>query len=142
MSAELKKTYSLSNSSIARQFELSYTTLMRWKRRLCAGLPAIESLLGEGINVNVTLLFSGRRYARVVEAYLRADVLPQTVLDALPDEQRLRLPMRYCISRRICAPMNATGYLPIAGYRSSWRYRKPSSRYRPYYAFAIAWIYQ
>ncbi len=33
------------------------------------GLPAIESLIAEGINVNVTLLFSVARYARVIDAY-------------------------------------------------------------------------
>jgi transaldolase/glucose-6-phosphate isomerase len=37
-----------------------------------AGLSAIESLLGQGINVNVTLLFTAERYAQVAEAYLRA----------------------------------------------------------------------
>jgi len=37
-----------------------------------AGLPAIETLLSEGINVNVTLLFARETYARVAEAYLRA----------------------------------------------------------------------
>ena len=42
MITELKKTYCLSNSSLARQFGLSYTTLMRWKRRLAMGQPAIE----------------------------------------------------------------------------------------------------
>ncbi|MCL4798737.1 MAG: transketolase [Burkholderiales bacterium] len=36
------------------------------------GLPAIETLLAEGINVNVTLLFSVARYEAVAEAYLRA----------------------------------------------------------------------
>ncbi len=36
-----------------------------------AGLPAIETLLGEGINVNVTLLFSRQVHARVVETFLR-----------------------------------------------------------------------
>lgn len=35
------------------------------------GLPAIEQLIGEGINVNVTLLFSLDAYERVAEAYLR-----------------------------------------------------------------------
>jgi transaldolase len=35
-----------------------------------AGLPAIATLIGEGINVNVTLLFSVARYERVVHAYL------------------------------------------------------------------------
>ncbi len=36
------------------------------------GLTAIETLLAEGINVNVTLLFSVDVYAQVGEAYLRA----------------------------------------------------------------------
>ncbi len=35
-----------------------------------AGLPAIRQLLGEGINVNITLLFSQQVYEQVVEAYL------------------------------------------------------------------------
>lgn len=35
-----------------------------------AGLPAIRQLIGEGINVNVTLLFGLPRYEEVVEAYL------------------------------------------------------------------------
>ncbi len=34
------------------------------------GLPAIERLIGEGINVNVTLLFGLPRYRRVAEAYI------------------------------------------------------------------------
>lgn len=37
-----------------------------------AGVPAIEQLLFEGINVNITLLFSVARYEAVAEAYLRA----------------------------------------------------------------------
>jgi transaldolase/glucose-6-phosphate isomerase len=35
-----------------------------------AGLPAIRQLVGEGINVNITLLFSQQVYEEVVEAYL------------------------------------------------------------------------
>lgn len=35
------------------------------------GLPAIHQLTGEGINVNITLLFSQKVYEDVVEAYLR-----------------------------------------------------------------------
>ena len=34
------------------------------------GLPAIRQLIGEGINVNITLLFSQQVYADVAEAYL------------------------------------------------------------------------
>ncbi len=35
------------------------------------GLPAIEQLISEGVNINVTLLFSTKRYEEVAEAYLR-----------------------------------------------------------------------
>jgi transaldolase / glucose-6-phosphate isomerase len=35
-----------------------------------AGLPAIQQLLGEGININITLLFARAVYCKVVEAYL------------------------------------------------------------------------
>ncbi|MGO4711215.1 bifunctional transaldolase/phosoglucose isomerase [Bradyrhizobium sp. 2TAF24] len=34
------------------------------------GLPAIEALIGQGINVNVTLLFSQQLYASVLDAYI------------------------------------------------------------------------
>jgi transaldolase len=36
-----------------------------------AGVPAIEELTARGVNVNVTLLFSVKRYGEVIEAYLR-----------------------------------------------------------------------
>ncbi|HML13290.1 MAG TPA: bifunctional transaldolase/phosoglucose isomerase [Xanthobacteraceae bacterium] len=35
-----------------------------------AGLPAIRQLIGEGLNINITLLFSREVYAEVAEAYL------------------------------------------------------------------------
>jgi transaldolase/glucose-6-phosphate isomerase len=35
-----------------------------------AGLPAIRTLLGKGLNINITLLFSVQVYEQVVEAYL------------------------------------------------------------------------
>jgi transaldolase len=35
------------------------------------GIPAIEQLISEGININVTLMFSMEHYIRVAEAYLR-----------------------------------------------------------------------
>ena len=37
----------------------------------CEGLPAIEQLIAEGINVNITLMFSVSQYEEVAEAYLR-----------------------------------------------------------------------
>lgn len=35
-----------------------------------AGIPAVETLIGEGMNVNVTLIFSLAHYERVAQAYL------------------------------------------------------------------------
>jgi transaldolase len=35
------------------------------------GIPAIEQLIAEGINVNITLIFSQRQYEAVAQAYLR-----------------------------------------------------------------------
>ncbi|NBU22955.1 MAG: transaldolase [Actinobacteria bacterium] len=35
-----------------------------------AGLPAITEVIGQGISVNVTLIFSTERYAEVIDAYL------------------------------------------------------------------------
>src|SRR5262249_14041474 len=35
------------------------------------GVPAFEQLIGEGININVTLLFSQEVYQQVAEAYVR-----------------------------------------------------------------------
>jgi transaldolase len=37
----------------------------------CEGLPAIEQLISEGINVNITLMFSVAQYEDVANAYLR-----------------------------------------------------------------------
>jgi len=42
MIADLKKRYALSNSSLAGELGLSYSTLMRWKRRLSSGEPAVQ----------------------------------------------------------------------------------------------------
>ena len=36
-----------------------------------AGLPAIEQLTREGLNINITLLFSVARYEQVMDAYIR-----------------------------------------------------------------------
>jgi transaldolase len=37
-----------------------------------AGIPALDALIGEGINVNVTLLFSREAYRKVAETYIAA----------------------------------------------------------------------
>lgn len=49
------------------------------------GLPAIETLISEGINVNVTLLFSRARYREVTQAYL--DGIRTRAKEGLPVER-------------------------------------------------------
>src|SRR5262249_41514119 len=36
-----------------------------------AGIPAIEQMIYEGVNINVTLIFALERYVEVTEAYIR-----------------------------------------------------------------------
>ena len=70
-----------------------------------AGIPAIVALIGEGINVNVTLIFSLSTYEAVAEAYLRPrgtdrkrrQLKPHGLCGFLlyqPDRQRRRLSAR------------------------------------------------
>lgn len=55
-----------------RYFEtLSRPNLMIKVPATNEGLPAIERLIGDGINVNVTLIFSREVYRGVIDAYLR-----------------------------------------------------------------------
>lgn len=47
-----------------------------------AGVPAIEQMLYEGVNINITLLFSVARYEAVAQAYIKA--LERRVAEAKP----------------------------------------------------------
>jgi transaldolase len=56
------------------------------------GMPAIEQLTAEGINVNVTLMFSVSQYEQVAEAYLRG-------IQRNPNPQRVRSVASFFVSR-------------------------------------------
>ncbi len=56
------------------------------------GVPAVETLIGEGINVNVTLLFSLGHYEAVAQAYLRG-------LEKTPDPARVASVASFFVSR-------------------------------------------
>jgi transaldolase len=60
------------------------------------GAPAVEQLLAEGININITLLFSRRNHERVMQAYL--DALEQRVAAGQPIE-RLASVASFFVSR-------------------------------------------
>ncbi len=57
-----------------------------------AGIPAVEQALAEGINVNITLMFSQAHYEAVAGAYLRA-------LERSPDPTRLASVASFFVSR-------------------------------------------
>lgn len=57
-----------------------------------AGIPAIESLIGSGINVNVTLMFSMDHYEAVAHAYLRG-------LEAVSDPSTIASVASFFVSR-------------------------------------------
>ncbi|MFB6285313.1 MAG: bifunctional transaldolase/phosoglucose isomerase [Candidatus Bipolaricaulia bacterium] len=57
-----------------------------------AGIPAIETLIGEGINVNVTLMFSLDHYEAVANAYIKG-------LDKLDDPSTVASVASFFVSR-------------------------------------------
>ncbi len=56
------------------------------------GVPAIEQLIGEGINVNVTLIFSLGHYESIARAYIRG-------LEAAEDPSRIASVASFFVSR-------------------------------------------
>ena len=56
------------------------------------GVPAVETLTAEGINVNITLMFSVRHYEAVAQAYLRG-------IDRHPDPHRVNSVASLFVSR-------------------------------------------
>jgi transaldolase len=56
------------------------------------GLPAFEQLISEGINVNVTLMFSVRQYEDVAEAYLNG-------IERNPEPRNVASVASFCVSR-------------------------------------------
>lgn len=61
-----------------------------------AGIPAIETLIGEGINVNVTLIFSLGMYEQVMQAYVGG---LQRLVDSGGDPSRVASVASFFVSR-------------------------------------------
>jgi transaldolase/glucose-6-phosphate isomerase len=60
------------------------------------GLPAVEEMIAAGIPVNVTLIFSVRRYEEVAEAYIRG---LERLLDAGGDPRKVASVASFFVSR-------------------------------------------
>jgi transaldolase len=83
-----------------------------------AGIPAIETAISEGINVNVTLLFSQEVYEQVALAYIRG-------LEKCADPSRVASVASFFVSRIDTA---VEGYI-------KWRLRMPNS------PINVTWLY-
>jgi transaldolase len=80
-----------------------------------AGIPAITSCIGAGINVNVTLLFAVERYAQVIDAFLAG--LEQRVARDEPID-RIHSVASFFVSRvdtRIDPMLDTTGHRELRG---------------------------
>ena len=105
-------------------FEVARLNVMIKVPASAAGMPAIAALIAQGINVNITLMFSLEHYEAVASAYLhgltrhagphhvssvasifvsRLDAVADPLLDAIgtPDAQRLRGKIALANARRI-----------------------------------------
>ena len=105
-------------------FDIAQLNVMIKVPATAAGIPAIEALLAQGINVNITLMFSLEHYDSVATAYLhgirghhdrqrvasvasvfvsRLDAVVDPILDAIgsPEAKRLRGRVALANARRI-----------------------------------------
>src|SRR5688572_6381507 len=105
-------------------FDIARLNVMIKVPATAAGIPAIEALLAQGINVNITLMFSLEHYDSVATAYLhgirghhepqrvasvasvfvsRLDAVVDPILDAIgsPEAKRLRGRVALANARRI-----------------------------------------
>ena len=83
-----------------------------------AGLPAITEVIGDGISVNVTLIFSIERYAEVIEAYFQGI---EKALSRAIDVSSIRSVASFFVSRvdtAIDATLDALGGEQASSVRS------------------------
>jgi len=95
------------------------------------GLPAIEDMIAAGHSINVTLIFSLKRYAEVVEAYIRGI---ERLVAAGGDPSRVESVASFFVSRvdtetdrrldELGAPTELKGRLAIANAKLAYRHYK------------------
>jgi len=95
-----------------------------------AGLPAIEQAISEGINVNVTLLFSVESYTNVCEAYIRG--LERHREDG-GDITNVRSVASFFVSRvdsEVDKRLEKTGHTELMGTAGLWNARAAYVRFK------------
>ena len=123
-------------------FDVSRLNVMIKVPATDAGIPAIEALIAQGINVNITLMFSLEHYEAVAQAYLRGlgrrpdphhvasvasvfvsrlDALADPLLDAIGSREANRLRGRIALAnahriyRRFNAIFSGAPFLDLRG---------------------------
>ena len=92
------------------------------------GVPAVETLISEGINVNVTLLFSLGHYEAVAQAYLRG-------LEKTPDPARVASVASFFVSRvdtAVDRRLETIGTAKALGFRGAVAVANAKLAYRRY----------
>jgi transaldolase/glucose-6-phosphate isomerase len=95
-----------------------------------AGLPAIEECISEGINVNVTLLFSVESYANVAEAYIRG---LERLREDGGDVTNVRSVASFFVSRvdsKVDKLLEANGNTELQGIAGLWNARAAYVRFK------------
>jgi transaldolase/glucose-6-phosphate isomerase len=95
-----------------------------------AGLPAIEECIAEGINVNVTLLFSVESYANVAEAYIRG---LERLREKGGDVTNVRSVASFFVSRvdsKVDKLLEANGNKELQGEAGLWNARAAYVRFK------------
>ncbi|MEA2474207.1 MAG: transaldolase / glucose-6-phosphate isomerase [Thermoleophilaceae bacterium] len=95
-----------------------------------AGLPAIEEAISEGINVNVTLLFSVESYANVAEAYIRG---LERRREAGGDITNVRSVASFFVSRvdsKVDKLLEQDGHTELQGMAGLWNARAAYVRFK------------
>jgi transaldolase/glucose-6-phosphate isomerase len=95
-----------------------------------AGLPAIEECISEGINVNVTLLFSVESYANVADAYVRG---LERLRENGGDVTNVRSVASFFVSRvdsKVDKLLEARGNTELQGAAGLWNARAAYVRFK------------
>jgi transaldolase / glucose-6-phosphate isomerase len=95
-----------------------------------AGVPAIEQCISEGINVNVTLLFSVESYANVAEAYIRG---LERLRENGGDVTNVRSVASFFVSRvdsKVDKQLEANGNTELLGSAGLWNARAAYVRFK------------
>jgi transaldolase len=122
------KTQETINEGIALHALVARPNVMIKVPATKAGLPAITALIGKGISVNVTLIFSCERYSEVIDAFI-AGMAQQPTARSRPIRQSRRKggseSSRRSLQHQQAKDRRGLVDIPCAIYTWPWSIRRP-----------------